>query len=104
MLIDCLYRPNNIKKYYSCLGVTFDEKLNWEKHIDYICSKVGSGIEAVKRVKPLLFSPTLITVTHFGRTLVDVVSRRRYRNCAARVITAAMYDQLFYLIIFIGMS
>jgi hypothetical protein len=29
---------------YSCLGVTMDERLSWDKHIDSICSKVGAGI------------------------------------------------------------
>ena len=31
------------------LGVQLDENLNWEKHIDYISSKVSSGIGAIKR-------------------------------------------------------
>ena len=32
---------------YSCLGVTMDERLSWDKHIDSICSKVGAGIGAM---------------------------------------------------------
>jgi hypothetical protein len=33
------------------LGVEIDENLNWEKHIDYIASKVSSGIGALKKLK-----------------------------------------------------
>ena len=29
---------------YACLGVSLDERLTWEKHIDTICAKVGAGI------------------------------------------------------------
>jgi hypothetical protein len=39
---------------YSCLGVTMDERLSWDKHIDSICSKVGAGIGAMRRIKPFV--------------------------------------------------
>ena len=29
-----------------------DERLSWDKHIDFICSKVGAGNGAMRRVKP----------------------------------------------------
>ena len=29
---------------YTCLGISLDEKLPWEKHIDMICAKVGAGV------------------------------------------------------------
>ena len=29
---------------YTCHGVSLDERLTWEKHIDTICAKVGAGI------------------------------------------------------------
>ena len=38
---------------YSCLDVNMDERLSWDKHINYICSKVCAGIGAIRRVKPL---------------------------------------------------
>ena len=39
---------------YSCFGVNMDERLSWDKHIDSICSKVGAGIGAMRRVKPFV--------------------------------------------------
>jgi hypothetical protein len=35
------------------LGVEIDENLNWEKQIEYIASKVSSGIGALKNLKNL---------------------------------------------------
>ena len=34
----------------SAIGVEIDENLNWEKHIEYIASKVSSGIGALKKI------------------------------------------------------
>jgi hypothetical protein len=38
---------------YKCLGVTLDENLNWEHHIDMIIKKVNAGIAiaVIKRMK-----------------------------------------------------
>ena len=33
---------------YTCLGVSLDERLTWEKHIDTICAKVGAAIGVMK--------------------------------------------------------
>ena len=45
------------------LGVQLDENLNWEKHIiDYISSKVSSGIGAIKRLKEFVDKSTLVKV------------------------------------------
>ena len=44
---------------YTCLGVTMDERLSWEKHTDSICSKVSAGIGAMRRVKSFVPLPTL---------------------------------------------
>jgi hypothetical protein len=41
------------------LGVDLDEKMSWEKHIDSICKKVGSGIGIIERVKPFVPNETL---------------------------------------------
>ena len=41
---------------YSCLGVNMEERHSWEKHIDNICSKVGAGIGAMRRIKPYIIS------------------------------------------------
>ena len=39
-----------------------DENLNWEKHIDYISSKVSSGIGAIKRLREFVDQSTLVKV------------------------------------------
>jgi hypothetical protein len=44
---------------YTCLGVNFDERLTWEKHIDMICSKVSAGIGAIRRIRPFVSCATL---------------------------------------------
>ena len=36
----------------SCLGVTLDEKLSWDEHVETICKKVGAGVGTLKRIKP----------------------------------------------------
>ncbi len=36
---------------YKRLGVTLDEILNWEHHIDMIVTKVNAGIAVIKRMK-----------------------------------------------------
>ena len=43
-------------------GVQLDENLNWEKHIDYISSKISSGIRAIKRLREFVDQSTLVKV------------------------------------------
>ena len=47
---------------YKCLGVTLDEKLNWEHHIDTIIKKVNAGIAVIKRMKTYVPQEFLQTV------------------------------------------
>jgi hypothetical protein len=47
---------------YKCLGVTLDEKLNWEHHIDMIIKKVNAGIAVIKRMKTCVPQEFLQTV------------------------------------------
>ena len=91
---------------YSCLGVNVDERLSWEKHIDNICSKVGAGIGAMRRIKPFVPLPTLkmlynaIVQPYFDYCSplwdncgIGMKNRlQKYQNRAARVITGANYD------------
>ena len=46
------------------LGVQLGENLNWEKRINYICSKVSSGIGAIKRLREFVDQSTLVKVYH----------------------------------------
>ena len=91
---------------YTSLGVTMDERLSWEKHIDSICSKVSAGIGAMRRVKPFVLLPTLKMLynamiqpyfdycsplwDNCGIGLKDRL--QKYQNRAARVITGPTYD------------
>jgi hypothetical protein len=36
------------------LGVTLDETLSWDEHIETICKKGGAGIATLKRTKPYI--------------------------------------------------
>ena len=97
---------------YTCLGVTMDETLSWEKHIDSNCSKVSADIGAMRRVKPFLPLPTLkmlynaIIQPYFDycSTLWDNCGiglkdrLQKYQNRGARVITGSTYefDRLIY--------
>jgi hypothetical protein len=47
---------------YKCLGVTLDEKLNWEHNIDMIIKKVNAGIAVIKRMKTCVLQEFLQTV------------------------------------------
>ena len=48
-------RINNL----SCLGANMDERLPWGSHIDQICSKIGTVIVLIRRIKLFVFLPTL---------------------------------------------
>jgi hypothetical protein len=47
---------------YKCLGVTLDEKLNWEHHIEMIIKKVNAGTAVIKRMKTCVPQEFLQTV------------------------------------------
>ena len=91
---------------YKCLGVTLDEKLNWEHHIDMIIKKVNAGIAVIKRMKTCVPQEFLQTVYNaliqpyfdYCCQLWDtcgIVLKEKLQKCqsrAARVITGASYD------------
>ena len=91
---------------YSCLGVTMDERLSWDKHIDSICSKVGASIGAMRRVKPFVpLSTTKMLYNAIIQPYFDYCSplwdncgiglKDRLQKCqnrSARAITGATYD------------
>ena len=53
---------NQKSKIRKVLGVEIDENLNWEKHIEYIASKVSSGIGELKKLKEFVDRDTLVLV------------------------------------------
>ena len=44
------------------LGVTIDAQLTWCKHIEEICKKVYTAIDALKRVRPFIPKETAIQI------------------------------------------
>ena len=49
-------------KHTKVLGVKIDQNLNWEKHIDFIASKVSSGIRTIRKLKEFGNRNTLVLV------------------------------------------
>ena len=45
---------------YKYLGIEFDEALGWQCRVDIICKKVSAGLGALKRIRPLVPSQTLL--------------------------------------------
>ena len=88
------------------LGITIDDKLSWNNHIEKLTKKIASGIGAMKRVRHLVPTATLHLIyqvliqPHFdycssvwgtcGVTLKDKL--QKLQNRAARVLTFSNYD------------
>ena len=45
---------------YRYLGIGVDESLGWHCQVDIICKKVSAGLGALKRIRPLVPSQTLV--------------------------------------------
>ena len=67
--INCI----NIKRveHFKYLGVIMDHKLNWDKHIEYLCSKLAEAWmcskKSASRSLLISFFMVLIIVTKFSR-------------------------------------
>lgn len=88
------------------LGITIDDKLSWNCHIEKLTKKIASGIGAMKCVRHLVPPPTLHLIyqaliqPHFhycctvwatcGVTLQDKL--QKLQNRATRVLTFSNYD------------
>ena len=89
-----------------CLGVTLDETLSWEEHIEAICKKVGAGIGMLKRIKPFvpaqmlqpIYSALIQPYFDYCSPLWDTCNKtlkdklHKYQNRAARIIAGASYE------------
>ena len=99
-------KPLSRTSTFECLGVLLDEKLKWDKHIEKILKKVGSGIAMLRRAKK--FIPTSLLQMMYnaliqpyfdycsplwdicGKHLLDKL--QKYQNHAARIIAGVSYE------------
>ena len=93
-------KPFKRVKHAKVLGVQIDENLNWKKHIEFIASKISSGIGAIRKLKEFVDRNTLVLVynaliqPHFDYccevwdTIGKVQAERlqKFQNRAARLI------------------
>ena len=89
------------------LGLTVDDKLVWEQHIDYISSKIIRGIGVLKRIRHFIPRDSLLLLYHTltepyfrycsivwgqcGETLKDKL--QTLQNKAAGTIAKLRYDE-----------
>ena len=52
-------KPLSRTSAFECLGVLLDGKLKWDKHIENILKKVGSGIAMLRRAKKFIPASSL---------------------------------------------
>ena len=88
------------------LGISIDENLTWQTHIDKLSKKIASGIGAIKRIRPFVLPSVLLYIynaliqPHFdycnlvwgncGKILSDRL--QKLHNRAAIVLTFSSYD------------
>ena len=46
------------------LGVVFDQRLEWEEHVDSLCKRVSSGLAALKQARQYVHRDTLLTILY----------------------------------------
>ena len=91
---------------FKCLGITLDQTLSWEQHIEEITLKVSRDLGALKRIRPNVPQPTLITIyntiilpyfdycsTVWGsRGICQSEKLQKLQNRAARIVTRSTYE------------
>ena len=75
------------------LGVTIDDKLSWNCHIEKLTKEIASGIGAMKGIRHLVPQATLHLVL-FGETCGVTLQDgpQKLQNRAVRVLTFSNYD------------
>ena len=88
------------------LGTHIDENLSWNVHISKLCKKIASGIDALKRIKPLVprlpykliynclaqsyFDYCSVVWDTCGSSLADKL--QKLQNRAARLLMSSSYN------------
>ena len=91
---------------YRYLGIEVDETLGWQCQVDIICKKVSAGLGALKRIRPLVPSQTLLRMYEalvlpyldycsevwgcMGKSQWDRL--QKLQNRAGRIITFSDYN------------
>ena len=93
---NCVIDRVHVTKF---LGVLIDEKLNWKKHITFICSKLSKSIGVIYKASRLLNTPALYTLyctlflpysnscaevlgnTYKSNILPLIMKQKSYQNC-----------------------
>ena len=59
-----LDNPNSENTTFKLLGVYFDEYLNFDKHVSYICAKLARSLFCLKRASKVLSQKSLKSLYH----------------------------------------
>ena len=93
---------------YKYLGIIIDEKLNWGKHIEYICKKVSKACGALAKIRhcaslelqreiyyALFYSYVRYGISIWGNANPDTLKPLKVLNHrAARIMTFAPFGQI----------
>ena len=74
-----------------CLGVIFDNKINWKDHINYIAGKISCGIGMIIKARKYLQKPALITLYYsfiyrYLTYVTNIMKLEKLQNKVLRII------------------
>ena len=105
--IEVCNQPLKREKVYKYLGIEIDESIIWKDHINKISKKISGGIGALKRVRHLVPSETLLIMYNslalpyfdycsavWGNCNKELSDKlQKLQNRAARVVTFSDYNR-----------
>ena len=105
--IEVCNQPLKREKVYKYLGLEIDESIIWKDHINKISKKISGGIGALKRVRHLVPSETLLIMYNslalpyfdycsavWGNCNKELSDKlQKLQNRAARVVTFSDYNR-----------
>ena len=101
-------KPLEKCSYYKYLGIIIDEKLNWGKHVEYVCKKVSKACGALAKIRhcasfdllkeiyyALFYSYVRYGVSIWGNASPNVLTPLKVLNHrAARIMTYAPFGHI----------